>query len=186
MGVTVPDVRVVVLTGAGISAESGVPTFRDADGLWEGHPIEDVATPAAFRRDPRLVWQFYNARRANLARVEPNPGHAALARLEAAHGPLPVTRIHDTGFYVQAAFFPVPRKLELYSATSQIFGDEDAGFGDSSEYQVGMNFYPANTRNHRLNIQLIDVNRSPVSSTFGYYTGGQTGQTLSVAFSVFF
>src|SRR5262245_539237 len=78
---------VAVLTGAGVSAESGVPTFRDADGLWEGHPIEDVATPAAFRRDPRLVWQFYNARRANLARVEPNPGHTALARLEERFGP---------------------------------------------------------------------------------------------------
>lgn len=78
---------VAVLTGAGVSAESGVPTFRDADGLWEGHPVEDVATPAAFRRDPRLVWQFYNARRANLARVEPNPGHAALARLEEHFGP---------------------------------------------------------------------------------------------------
>src|SRR5690349_3462222 len=63
--------RVAVLTGAGVSAESGVPTFRDADGLWEGHPVEEVATPRAFRRDPRLVWQFYNARRANLRAVEP-------------------------------------------------------------------------------------------------------------------
>jgi hypothetical protein len=103
-----------------------------------------------------------------------------------ADGPLPVTSINDTGFFVQAAFFPVPKKLELYSATSQIFGDKDAGFDNSSEYLAGMNFYPADTRNHRLNIQFIDVNRSPVSSTFGYYVGGQDGQTLSVAFSVFF
>jgi NAD-dependent deacetylase len=79
--------RVAVLTGAGVSAESGVPTFRDADGLWEGHAVEDVATPQAFRRDPRLVWQFYNARRANLRAVEPNAGHAALARLEERLGP---------------------------------------------------------------------------------------------------
>jgi NAD-dependent deacetylase len=79
--------NVAVLTGAGVSAESGVPTFRDADGLWEGHPVEDVATPAAFRRDPRLVWQFYNVRRANLARVAPNPGHTVLARLEGRFGP---------------------------------------------------------------------------------------------------
>src|SRR4051794_38365848 len=50
--------RVAVLTGAGVSAESGIPTFRDADGLWEGHPVEQVATPAAFRRDPKLVWKF--------------------------------------------------------------------------------------------------------------------------------
>ena len=103
-----------------------------------------------------------------------------------ADGPLPVASILDRGFYVQGAFFPVPKKLELYGATSQIFGDKDAGFGDSSEYLVGANFYPWNTRNHRLNFQVIDVNRSPVSSTFGYYVGGQTGTTYSAAFSVFF
>jgi NAD-dependent deacetylase len=74
--------RVVVLTGAGISAESGVPTFRDADGLWEGHRVEDVATPEAFAADPATVHQFYDARRAALGTVEPNPAHVALAELE--------------------------------------------------------------------------------------------------------
>lgn len=74
---------IVVLTGAGISAESGVPTFRGPDGLWEGHRVEDVATPQAFRRDPALVQAFYDARRAALARVAPNPAHDALARLDA-------------------------------------------------------------------------------------------------------
>ncbi|MGI4878860.1 MAG: NAD-dependent deacylase [Janthinobacterium lividum] len=74
--------NIVILTGAGISAESGVPTFRGADGLWEGHRVEDVATPQAFRRDPVLVQRFYDARRAALARVEPNPAHLALARLD--------------------------------------------------------------------------------------------------------
>lgn len=74
--------RVAVLTGAGISAESGVPTFRASDGLWEGHRIEDVATPRGFARDPGLVWRFYNARRANLRSVQPNPGHFALVELE--------------------------------------------------------------------------------------------------------
>ena len=103
-----------------------------------------------------------------------------------ADGPLPVTSIHDRGFYVQAAFFPVPKKLELYGITSQIFGDADAGFGDASEYGAGMNFYPANTRNHRLNLQYINVDASPVSSTFGYYVGGMKGNTFSAAFSVFF
>jgi hypothetical protein len=103
-----------------------------------------------------------------------------------ADGPLPVASIVDRGFYIQGAFFPVPKTLELYGATSQIFGDKDAGFGDSSEYLVGANLYPWNTRNHRLNFQVIDVNRSPVSSTFGYYVGGQTGTTYSAAFSVFF
>jgi len=79
-------VKVVVLTGAGISAESGVPTFRDADGLWEGHRVEDVATPEAYVRDPVTVQRFYDARRAALAAVEPNPAHHALARLEQAVG----------------------------------------------------------------------------------------------------
>jgi NAD-dependent deacetylase len=74
--------RVSVLTGAGVSAESGVPTFRASDGLWEGHRIEDVASPEGFTRDPRLVWDFYNARRANVKTVQPNPGHRALAQLE--------------------------------------------------------------------------------------------------------
>jgi NAD-dependent deacetylase len=74
--------RVVVLTGAGISAESGVPTFRDADGLWEGHQVEDVATPEAFAAQPEVVHRFYDARRAALADVEPNAAHVALARLE--------------------------------------------------------------------------------------------------------
>lgn len=78
--------RVTVLTGAGISAESGVPTFRDADGLWEGHRVEDVATPEAFERQPSVVHRFYDARRSALAGVEPNPAHRALARLEEALG----------------------------------------------------------------------------------------------------
>jgi NAD-dependent deacetylase len=77
--------RVAVLTGAGVSAESGVPTFRASDGLWEGHRIEDVASPGGFERDPKLVWQFYNGRRANVARVKPNPGHLALAELESRY-----------------------------------------------------------------------------------------------------
>ena len=78
------DARLVLLTGAGISAESGVRTFRDGDGLWERHRLEDVATPEAFRRDPELVHRFYNERRRGLATVEPNAAHHALARLEAA------------------------------------------------------------------------------------------------------
>lgn len=77
-----PAGRVCVLTGAGVSAESGVPTFRASDGLWEGHRIEDVASPEGFDRDPELVWQFYNARRANVKTVLPNPGHHALVALE--------------------------------------------------------------------------------------------------------
>lgn len=78
--------RVCVLTGAGVSAESGVPTFRDSNGLWEGHHVEDVASPDGFERDPVLVWRFYNARRANRAQVKPNPGHHALAAMEKRWG----------------------------------------------------------------------------------------------------
>jgi NAD-dependent deacetylase len=74
--------NIVILTGAGISAESGISTFRDHNGLWETHRFEDLATPEAFRRDPVLVHRFYNARRAQLKSVQPNAAHAALARLE--------------------------------------------------------------------------------------------------------
>src|SRR6202171_5241504 len=77
-----PAARVFVLTGAGISAESGLKTFRDAGGLWEEHRIEDVATPQGFARDPRMVWRFYSERRRQARSVQPNPGHLALARLE--------------------------------------------------------------------------------------------------------
>jgi NAD-dependent deacetylase len=77
------DTRLLVLTGAGVSAESGVPTFRDSNGLWENHPVEKVATPEAFEEDPRLVWRFYSERRRRGKAVSPNPGHAALAGVEA-------------------------------------------------------------------------------------------------------
>lgn len=78
--------RVFVLTGAGISAESGLPTFRAEDGLWAGFRVEDVCTPDAWRRDPAGVWAFYSARREAGQRAEPNPAHLALAALEAALG----------------------------------------------------------------------------------------------------
>ncbi len=73
---------VAVMTGAGVSAESGVATFRGPEGLWEGHRVEEVATPEAFHADPKMVWRFYNLRRAKLREVEPNPGHYALVDLE--------------------------------------------------------------------------------------------------------
>ena len=73
---------IVILTGAGISAESGLPTFRDKDGLWEGYRVEEVASPQAFRRNPDLVHRFYNLRRAALKTVAPNAAHQALARLQ--------------------------------------------------------------------------------------------------------
>lgn len=78
--------RVFVLTGAGISAESGLPTFRASDGLWEGHRIEDVCTPEALARNPALVWEFYSMRRSAAQQAQPNPAHRALAELEARLG----------------------------------------------------------------------------------------------------
>jgi len=74
--------KLVILTGAGISAESGIKTFRDSDGLWEGHNVNDVATPEGFRKNPVLVLDFYNQRRRQLHEVKPNAGHLILAELE--------------------------------------------------------------------------------------------------------
>ena len=74
--------KVIVLTGAGISAESGISTFRDSDGLWEQYRVEDVATPEGYARDKALVLDFYNQRRRQLEQVEPNEGHRQLVRLE--------------------------------------------------------------------------------------------------------
>ncbi|MEL7263872.1 MAG: NAD-dependent deacylase [Planctomycetota bacterium] len=94
--------NILVLTGAGISAESGIPTFRDADGLWEGHRFEDVATPEAFARDPATVHRFYNERRKTLQQdsIQPNSAHLALAEFEtwavaAGHSFLLVTQNID-------------------------------------------------------------------------------------------
>lgn len=81
-----PSDRVFVLTGAGISAESGLPTFRASDGLWAGHRVEDVCTPEALEQNPALVWQFYSERREQGTKATPNPAHIALAELEARLG----------------------------------------------------------------------------------------------------
>lgn len=75
--------NIVILTGAGISAESGLRTFRAEDGLWEDHPVEEVATPEGFRRDPEMVQRFYDERRKNVLDAQPNPAHQALAKLDA-------------------------------------------------------------------------------------------------------
>lgn len=77
--------KIVVLTGAGISAESGIKTFRDADGLWEGHDIMEVASPVGFEKNPELVLDFYNQRRKQLSEVSPNAGHTVLVELEKQH-----------------------------------------------------------------------------------------------------
>ncbi len=93
--------KIVVLTGAGISAESGLKTFRDSDGLWEGYNIEDVATPEAWRRNPKLVQDFYNDRRKNVLDAQPNAAHCALAKLEEKYDVTIITQniddLHERG-----------------------------------------------------------------------------------------
>jgi NAD-dependent deacetylase len=93
--------KIVVLTGAGISAESGLKTFRDSDGLWEGYNIEDVATPQAWRRNPKLVQDFYNMRRKSVLEAKPNAAHYALARLEEKYDVTIITQniddLHERG-----------------------------------------------------------------------------------------
>jgi len=103
-----------------------------------------------------------------------------------ADGPLPVASIHDSGYYLQGSFYPVKKRLEIYGATSWVFGDTSAGFTSSHEYIGGGNYYPFNSRDLRLNVQYQHIDRSPVSSTFGYYVGGQKGNTFATAFSVYF
>jgi NAD-dependent deacetylase len=128
--------RVVVLTGAGISAESGVPTFRDADGLWEGHRVEDVATPDAYELQPSVVHAFYDARRAALAGVEPNPAHRALATLEAAYGDdlLVVTQNIDDLHERAGATRVLHMHGELRSALCRGCGGRYAWDGDLGDY----------------------------------------------------
>lgn len=111
--------RLVVLTGAGVSAESGVPTFRGSNGLWEGHHIEEVATPEAFQRDPKLVWRFYNMRRAALAGIQPNPAHRALVELERRWGPARFTLVTQNidGLHQAAGS---QRVLELHGRLSRV------------------------------------------------------------------
>lgn len=97
------DCRVCVLTGAGISAESGIPTFRDAQtGLWAQYRPEDLATPQAFERNPRLVWCWYRERRARVLEVQPNPGHRALVELAARVGALTLITQNVDGLHQRA------------------------------------------------------------------------------------
>jgi NAD-dependent deacetylase len=94
--------RVAVLTGAGISAESGVPTFRGKDGLWKQHKAETLATPEAFERDPKLVWEWYDWRRGLIAPVEPNAGHRVIAGWERLFGEMAVITQNVDGLHAKA------------------------------------------------------------------------------------
>src|ERR1700685_3480024 len=104
---------VTVLSGAGISAESGVPTFRGAGGLWKQFRAEDLATPEAFRRDPQLCWEWYDWRRGLLAKVQPNAGHYALAELERRIPQFTLITQNVDGLHVEAGSAAV---LEIHGS----------------------------------------------------------------------
>jgi NAD-dependent deacetylase len=127
----------LVLTGAGVSAESGVPTFRGIDGLWRTHPVERVASPEGFAADPALVWEFYSERRAQAGTVSPNPGHHALAQVEARLGErlLLVTQNVD-GLHRRAGS---TRLVELHGNlfTTRCSRCARAPFADSTVYPAG-------------------------------------------------
>ena len=126
--------RLLVLTGAGVSAESGVPTFRDANGLWENHSVEQVATPQGFEEDPALVWRFYSERRRKAGGVKPNPGHQTLAEVEQRMGErfLLVTQNID-GLHQRAGSRHV---LEIHGSLfrTRCHGCDRAPFPDEREH----------------------------------------------------
>ncbi len=130
--------RLLVLTGAGVSAESGIPTFRDAGGLWEGHDVQDVASPEGFERDPVMVWRFYSQRRKGLVGVKPNESHYALARIEEALGDrfLLITQNID-GLHTAAGS---KRVIEMHGALrrTRCSGCDRAPFDDDSLYEAKM------------------------------------------------
>ena len=113
--------KVVVLTGAGISAESGISTFRDSDGLWEQYRVEDVATYDAYLRNPELVLNFYNERRRQLFQVKPNEGHRQLVRLEEKYDVRIITQNIDN-LHEQAGSTNV---LHLHGLLTQARSDRD-------------------------------------------------------------
>ncbi len=132
------DTRVLVLTGAGVSAESGIPTFRDANGLWESHRVEDVASPEGWAADKTLVWRFYGARRDAAARCAPNRAHLALAALERRLGDrfLLVTQNVD-GLHHRAGS---QRLVEIHGALFQSRCDtcDRDPFADTETYASGV------------------------------------------------
>lgn len=121
--------KVVVLTGAGMSADSGLKTFRDSDGLWEGHDIREVATPRAWERDKELVLEFYNQRRRQLHSVDPNPGHRAIAQLEEQYDVTIITQNVDD-LHERAGSSNV---IHLHGELSKVRSEEDP----SLVYDIG-------------------------------------------------
>ena len=109
--------KLVVLTGAGMSAESGISTFRDSNGLWEQYRVEDVATPEGFARDPKLVLDFYNQRRRELLNTKPNAGHIGLAQLESRYDVQIITQNRFLTIFMKFSFdVCIPNTWTSFSA----------------------------------------------------------------------
>ncbi|UZO80759.1 NAD-dependent deacylase [Aquimarina sp. ERC-38] len=132
--------NIVVLTGAGISAESGIKTFRDADGLWEGYDVMEVASPQGWQKNPKLVLQFYNDRRRQLSEVHPNAAHKALVQLEEQYHVTIITQNVDDLHERAGSSHVVHLHGELLKARSQKNPDEvipctnDINYGDTCKY----------------------------------------------------
>jgi hypothetical protein len=164
-----------------ISEPAGNTTLRLADSL----NVFDTGALANGVTVTRTKYQLVSAAAGMKYRGFWLQGEGYARKLDdfIADGPLPVKNIRNTGFYVQAADMIVPNRLELYASTSYVLGE----FGHHPhEFIVGSNYYPWNTRNLRLNVQLINVSHSPVSSTFGFYIGQITGQVVSIGFTTLY
>ena len=129
--------KLVVLTGAGVSAESGVSTFRDSDGLWEQHKVEDVASIEGWYRDPALVLDFYNARRAQLASVKPNAAHYAIAELEKEYDVTVITQNVDNLHERAGSTRLIHLHGELTKVRPENCFNERDGFSEETVFDIG-------------------------------------------------
>jgi len=129
--------KITILTGAGVSAESGISTFRDSDGLWENHNVEDVASIEGWYRNPSLILDFYNARRAQLADVRPNPAHLAIASLEERYDVTVVTQNVDNLHERAGSTKVIHLHGELTKVRPENCCNEYDGFSEETVFDIG-------------------------------------------------
>ena len=129
--------KIAVLTGAGVSAESGVSTFRDSDGLWENHKVEDVASIEGWYRDPQLVLDFYNARRVQLAAVKPNAAHRSIAELENEYKVTVITQNVDNLHERAGSTRIIHLHGELSKVRPENCCNEMDGFSEETVFDIG-------------------------------------------------
>ena len=170
--------KIVILTGAGISAESGLETFRASDGLWAQHRVEDVATPEGFARNPKLVVDFYNARRAQAAEVSPNAAHRALARLEAElDGEVVVITQNVDDLHEQGGWFgEMPYQMDAlfdHLAEADVF----AAIGTSGNVYPAAGFVAEARRAGAHTIE-FNLERSAVGNQFAEHRIGPASHTV--------